>query len=98
MEIEFDPNKNETNREKHGLSLDLFADLDFETVVVEPDTRRDYGEDRFKLAALLNGRLHVACFCIREDKYRIISLRKANPREMRRYERTQAEKAGPGAD
>ena len=98
MQIEFDAAKNERNFEKHGLPLERFADLDLDAGIVEPDARRDYGEDRYRALALLDGRLHVACFCIRGDAFRIISLRKANKREVRRYERAQAEKANQTGD
>lgn len=98
MQIEFDPNKNERNIEKHGLPLERFANLDLEAGIIESDARRDYGEDRYRALALLEGRLHVACFCIRGDAFRIISLRKANTREVKRYERAQAEKAAEAAD
>jgi len=87
VEIEFDPAKSARNVEKHGLPLDRFVDLDLEAGIVEPDTRRDYGEARYVVTAPLKGRLHVACFCIREGAFRVISLRKANDREARRYER-----------
>jgi uncharacterized protein len=33
----------------------------------------------------MEGRLHVVCFCIRGDAYRIISFRKANRREEKLY-------------
>jgi uncharacterized protein len=92
LKIEFDPNKDAKNREKHGLSLDRFLDLDLEAGIVEPDARRDYGEDRYRALVLLEGRLHVACFSVRGDAFRVISLRKANDREVRRYERAQAER------
>ena len=51
-----------------------------------PDTRRRYGEERYVATAPLEGRLHVAAFTVRADKLRIISLRKANRREITRYE------------
>ena len=91
MRIEFDPAKSATNVEKHGLPLERFADLDLEAGIVTPDARRDYGEDRYLVTAPIEGRLHVACFCIRNDAFRVISLRKANDREARRYERAQKE-------
>jgi uncharacterized DUF497 family protein len=62
--IEFDPAKSAKNVEKHGLPLERFAELDLEAAIVTPDTRRDYGEDRYLVTAPIAGRLHVACFCI----------------------------------
>jgi hypothetical protein len=36
---------------------------------------------------LIAQRVHVLIFCFRETKIRLISLRKANPREVKRYAR-----------
>lgn len=43
MRIEFDANKDSTNRLKHGVSLDLAIDLDWEAALVWVDDRNDYG-------------------------------------------------------
>jgi uncharacterized protein len=98
VEIEFDPKKSAKNAKERGLPFERFADLDLEAGAVTPDTRRDYGEDRYLVVAPLDGRLHVACFCIRSAAYRVISMRKANDREVRRYERNQKEKTPKAAD
>jgi len=85
MEIEFDPAKDEANIRKHGMSLALAKDLEIDEAQVMKDTRKDYGEDRFIAVGLLNGRLCVLAFTLRDDKVRAISLRRANPRERRRF-------------
>jgi uncharacterized DUF497 family protein len=77
VKIKFDQAKSEKNVEKHGLPLDRFADLDLDAGIIDPDTRRDYGEDRYVVTAPLEGRLHVACFCIRNGEFRVISLRES---------------------
>ena len=46
MKIEFDPDKDEKNVKKHGLSLNRFVELDLLSGIIEPDARRDYGEER----------------------------------------------------
>jgi hypothetical protein len=38
---------------------------------------------------MLRDRLHVLCFVETDDGIRVISFRKANAREVRRYEKTQ---------
>ncbi len=98
MIIEFDPSKDQKNVNKHGLSLGRFVELEFRLGIIERDDRRDYGEQRYVALAFLKERLHAACFCVRGDTFRVISLRKANDREMRRYERAQEEKAAKAAD
>ena len=85
MRIEFDPNKDQSNRRKHGISLADAALIDFETMQAFPDARRAYGEDRFQGFGYIGSRLHVLAYTMRGDVMRAISLRKANPREAERY-------------
>ena len=89
MEIEFDPEKSAKNAEERGLPFDLVADFDFETALVAQDTREAYGEDRFIAVGLLGERLHVVAYTIRCAKLRVVSFRKANAREVERYEQAQ---------
>lgn len=86
MEIEFDPEKSARNVEVRGLPFDLVADFDFDSALVARDTREDYGEDRFIALGLIGERLHVVAYTMRGDRLRVISLRKANAREVERYE------------
>ena len=85
MQIEFDPAKDRTNREKHGISLAAAAGIDFDGAVVIEDRRRDYGEARFLAYARIGGRLHVLWFTMRGTVVRAIGLRRANRRERERY-------------
>jgi uncharacterized DUF497 family protein len=85
MEISFDPAKNARNVAERGLSFERVAELDWETAIAETDTRKDYGEPRVRVFALLGRRLHVAIITMRGETMHVISLRKANDREIRRY-------------
>ena len=85
MKIEFDPDKNAANRRKHGLSLAHAKDMDFDTAIYALDDRYDYGEARTQTLGLIGNRLHMLVFTMRGDVLRAISLRKANPREVKRY-------------
>jgi uncharacterized protein len=86
IEIEFDAVKDESNRAKHGISLSEATQLDWDSLQAEADRRRDYGENRQIGYALMADRLYCVVFVEREGLYRIISLRKANDREIERYE------------
>jgi uncharacterized protein len=88
MEFEWDDAKDAANRAKHGLSLADAARLDWDSGLTEPDVRMDYGEDRYHILARLDGRLYFCVFTRREGRTRAISLRKANRREVTRYERS----------
>lgn len=89
MDISFDPAKNARNVAERGLPFSRAAEFDFQTAVIEEDTRRAYPERRFVALGWLDERLHVLCFAPVPGGIRIISFRKANAREERRYERTQ---------
>ena len=86
MKIAFDPAKDASNRAKHGVSLDEAARLDWDRALVKPDSRADYGEPRQIGYGPIGRRLYCVVFVDRGDTRRIISLRKANNREIDRYE------------
>ena len=50
------------------------------------DTRQDYGEDRFRLVGMIDGRAYVVVYTVRGSAVRIISARKANLKEVADYE------------
>ena len=85
MRIEFDPAKGEVNLAKHGVSLALAAELDWEAALVWFDTRFEYGELRMIALAPKIETLYCAAFVDRGDARRIISLRRANRREVKHY-------------
>jgi len=85
MKITFDPTKDTVNIAKHGVSMALASRLDWESAQIWQDTRMDYGEVRMIALALIKTRLFYVVFTDRGDYRRIISLRKANDREVRRY-------------
>ena len=85
MKITFDPIKNETNLVKHGMSLADAVHIDWETLWAIQDTRQDYGEIRMIGYALIKTRLYNVIFTDKVNERRIISLRKANKREVQNY-------------
>jgi uncharacterized DUF497 family protein len=88
MNYEFDSAKDENNLDKHGLSLADVEGFEWETAVVREDTRKQYAEQRFEAAGFIGERLHVMIYCLRSNAIRVISLRKANAREVKRYAET----------
>ena len=91
MDIEFDPAKDAANRAKHGLSLADAARLEWDRMLGFPDTRRDYGELREIGFAPMNDRVHCVVFVQQGDVFRVISLRRANAREVNDYDQTLSE-------
>ncbi|HSV55408.1 MAG TPA: BrnT family toxin [Burkholderiaceae bacterium] len=85
MRIEFDPTKEAVNQEKHGLSLALASELDWDASLVWIDERFEYGELRMIALAPTTGILYYVAFVDRGEARRIISLRRANRREVKHY-------------
>lgn len=88
MLIQFDPVKDAKNTEKHGVSLSDAAGFEWEDAVTWADQRREYGEDRMAGLGYIGDRLFYVVFVARGEARRIISLRKANQREVKRYAET----------
>jgi hypothetical protein len=85
-EFEWDPNKEAYNLRKHRLDFTTATLIWNGPVLEEVDSRRDYGETRVVGIGEVGGRLLVVVFTLRGTVRRIISARKANPREKRRFE------------
>ncbi|MFA7532653.1 MAG: BrnT family toxin [Castellaniella sp.] len=86
MKIEFDPQKSDTNVQERGLSFALVEQFDFETALFKIDDRHDYGEVRIRALGRIGDRVHALVFKETQIGIRVISLRKANRREVRIYE------------
>ena len=85
MRIEFDPTKDASNQLKHGVSLAMAAELDWDAAWVWVDDRFDYREMRMIALAPKTEILYCVAFVDRGDVRRIISLRRANRREAKHY-------------
>jgi uncharacterized DUF497 family protein len=88
MRLSFDPVKNERNIQLRGLDFALVADFEWATAVMVEDLRKDYGERRFLALGRIGERLHALVFTPRANSLHVISLRKANDRELKHYEKT----------
>ena len=86
MIIDFDPKKSERNEHDRRLSFIRAIDFDWEGARYLEDVRNLYPERRFIARGYLDERLHVLCFTPIKNGVRIISFRKANSREVKRYE------------
>ena len=73
-------------RRDRGLPFDEVSVLDWESAIVRQDTRRNYGEDRYRaLADGFDGKPYVVVFTMRGDTTWIISFRRAHEKERRRH-------------
>ena len=85
MEFEFDKNKSESNHEKHGIDFVQAQALweDSDRLEVPARTRE---EKRFILIGKIGLKYWTAVFTFRNDKIRIISVRRSRKQEVEAYE------------
>lgn len=83
VEISFDPQKHERNLHERNLGFDRAAQFDYLSASYFGEVRG--GESRIVGIGYLGNRLHVLCFIPNRNGIRVISFRKANDREARKY-------------
>lgn len=90
MDIEFDAAKDRSNRAKHGVPLAIGRIILENRIGDEADPRRyesALGPEQRRVAyGLVAERLFVAVYTLRGETYRLISVRKANTREQRKWQ------------
>ncbi|TAE81353.1 MAG: BrnT family toxin [Alphaproteobacteria bacterium] len=86
MEYEWDEEKCISNITKHHVDFAIIFDVDWSAALIMRDMREDYGEERYLAYVPINNRLHAVIYTPRDNTRRIISLRKANKREIAYYE------------
>lgn len=85
VEITYDPAKNALNIERRNLPFNRIVELDWSSAVIVEDTRKTYGEPRYRVFGYIGERLYAAVFTPRGTAVHVISFRKANSREVKRY-------------
>ena len=85
MEFEWGDEKYATNLRDHAIAFEAIRGFNWNTAQIFADDRQDYGEERQIARGMIGERLHVAVFVLRGDATRLISLRKANRRELALY-------------
>lgn len=85
MYFEWDERKSYLNNEKHGIDFRDVPEIFLSKRFSSEDNRRDYGEDRIITIGTMGKSVCVVVYTMRGDVMRIISARKANERERRRY-------------
>ena len=83
MEFEYDENKSEVNKKKHGVTLEEAKAIWAGDNVVLPAITK--GEQRYMVMGKIGSDLYSCIFTIRKEKIRIISCRKARDKERRIY-------------
>jgi hypothetical protein len=85
MEFEFDNNKSEVNKQKHGIDFnearELWEDIDFVEIPVKTSD-----EPRFLAIGKIKNKHWTGVITYRSEKIRIISVRRSRKEEIDIYE------------
>lgn len=74
-----------TNLVKHGIPFELVYEFDWSKAYFKPDRRFDYGEDRVVAYGRIGKQGYAIVYTRLGDRVRIISVRPAREKEMKRY-------------
>ena len=86
MRITFDQAKRDRTFDGRGVAFEDAAFVFAVETIDVVDDRKDYGELRIQTPGLLNGRLMAIVWTPRGDNRHVMSMRKANDRELRHFE------------
>ncbi len=83
--VEWDDNKAEINRKKHGVTFEMAAQVFLDEFLIDDydEDHSDY-EERIKVIGMVD-KILVVIYTERGEKYRLISARHADKREKRKY-------------
>ncbi len=87
MNYGWDENKRKANIIKHGVDFAIAENFEWDTALETIDDRHDYCEDRWIALGYIEAIIYILIYTYRTDMIRIISLRKANNRERKYYEK-----------
>ena len=88
MTSDFNPKKDAANLKKHGVSLSEGDGVLNDPLAITVEDESAEGEQRFVTIGMnVFGALMVVVHTPRGDEVRIISVRKADPKERRAYEK-----------
>jgi uncharacterized protein len=87
MKFEYDENKSLINKEKHGIDFVDAQNLwqDENALIIAANIIGD--EARYALISILKNKCYTAIFTLRDEMYRIISVRRCRKNEERNYEK-----------
>jgi len=85
LNFEYDENKSNINKEKHKISFEEAKLLwgDKNSIIVPANIINN--EVRYAIISKLNQKCYVAIFTIRNENYRIISVRRCRKKEEKNY-------------
>ena len=90
MKFEYDENKSETNKSKHGIDFEEAKELWKDPYSFELPSTQSEDEDRFLVLGQIDAKNYTAIITYRDDIIRIISVRRSREKEIKLYESIRA--------
>jgi uncharacterized protein len=84
--LTWDDTKRKATLQERGIDFADMTVFDWDSSLTAQDDRQSYPEARYVSIGNMSNTIVVCVWCYRNDTIRIISLRKANKRERKRYE------------
>ena len=85
MDFEWGSFKNQRNIEKHGIDFTDAVRIFERPTLTVVDNRRNYGEKRIVAMGTVEDVILYVVYTVRDGIWRIISARRANRRERKKY-------------
>ena len=86
LDFEWDPTKAASNLDKHGVPFEYATRVFLDPARLDHvDRRQPYREERRVIMGTIEDRVYVVAYTRRRSIIRLISARKANAREIKRY-------------
>ncbi len=85
MEIDYDPANRATTLDERGLDMAQAGEVFDGPHLTFEDDRQNYGEPRYITLGHLGGRMVVLAWTPRGSACRVMSVRKVNERERKKY-------------
>ena len=84
QQYEWDEAKRASNLARHGLDFEAIEHFHWETAKIKPSDRK--GETRYLALGLIGSKVHAVVYTIRQDRRRLISMRRAKRKEVEEHE------------
>jgi uncharacterized DUF497 family protein len=86
MIFEYNKIKSDSNKQKHGIDFEEAKKLWNDNFAFEIKSKNSIDEDRFLVIGKIKNKVYTAIITYREDKIRIISVRRSRKKEEELYE------------
>jgi len=97
MEFEWDEAKRRKNLRRRSVDFAVAVQIFNGPVLIAEDSRRDYGERRYRALGQFEGQSYVVAYTLRDEVCHVITAWKVGKTSEKRYQARLARRAAPDA-